>query len=70
MATWTVYNNLRVTYHHPKAQNGCVQELGHPTDPSKTKLDDILAWAAREGDGGDVIFTAKGVYFLQAQAEA
>jgi len=70
MATWTIYNNLRVTYHHPKAENGVIQELGSPKNPDVTKFDDILAWAAREGDGGDIVLTTMGAYFLQAKAIA
>jgi hypothetical protein len=69
-ATWKIHPNLRVTYRDPRAKDGIEQELGQPSNPGATKFDDIIAWAAREGDGGDLLMTSKGLFFLQGGAAA
>jgi hypothetical protein len=62
MATWCIYDNLRVTYYHPRAKDGEVQELGQAKEGT---FDDLLMFATQKGDPGDFIYTPKGLFFIQ-----
>lgn len=69
MSTWRIYGNLRITYHHPRAAGGAVQECGRPGGAATT-LDDVLAWVVAEGDPGDYVRTPGGVLVVQARGAA
>jgi hypothetical protein len=64
MAMWRIYPDLRVTYQDPRVQDGAEQSCGKP-DNAVCQFEDVLAWAAREGDAGDVMRTSRGVFFVQ-----
>jgi hypothetical protein len=67
MATWRIYDNLRATYHDPRAAGGEVQDLGKARDAT---FEDVLAWAVRQGHPGDVFATSRGCFHFQSEAQA
>jgi hypothetical protein len=69
VATWRIGDDLRVTYHDPRAEGGQVQDCGKPTRPDAT-LSDILAWAVSHADAGDVVVSPGGTFFVGARSRA
>jgi len=70
MATWRIYHDLRTQYRDPRVQDGAWQDCGKPTNPGVCKFDDVLDWATRQGDPGDIIHSSKGLFFVQGGASA
>jgi hypothetical protein len=65
MATWRIHSSLHVEYRDPRVQDGNWQDCGRPVNKDICKFEDILAWAAKEGNQGDLVQSSRGFFFVQ-----